>query len=330
MYYEESLNLIKESPLDKEAIKRLDREIAHGYAPNSAGVIEWAWLGHKTKLMSSDLTRLLDLYVEKSVVSKRNEVECLCGDKYDPADESCAACGENVSEATELESRSYIIEKQPNIPVYDPNQQPSNPTVFISYRHVDTTKLAADIYYSLKAEGHTVFLDNGIIPVGADAEQVFLRAASRAEYFISLVSPTYYNSPYCKKEIAHAARSGKRIVRINIKPVPDAPNDMTWVNKPKWLNVEGHSDGLTPELEEALINSVVIKPAANNADLREDACVFLLHQLTRQQLITVWNQMGMHKNFGEMSDSNPAAITRILQESTSGKLSELCSALAPN
>lgn len=155
------------------------------------------------------------------------------------------------------------------------------------------------------------------------------RAASHAPYFISLVSPTYFDSPYCRKEIAHSARSGNRVIRVNIEPVPNAPNDMTWVDNPNWLNVKGEGNGLSPELEEALQNAVNTPRGENIVDLREQACLFLLNQKTRQEIIRLWNQLRMHTNFGEIPGSNPTAINYILQEASGVRLDELCNALAP-
>ena len=54
-----------------------------------------------------------------------------------------------------------------------------------------------------------MFLDDGSIAVGADAELVFLRAASHARYFIALVSSTYFESgfPHGKDQFISIAAS---------------------------------------------------------------------------------------------------------------------------
>src|SRR5205085_12066160 len=154
----------------------------------------------------------------------------------------------------------YRVTLQPQRPAFNPTAQPDIPTVFISYRHDDSAILAADIYYSLLAEGHSVFLDDGNIPAGANADQLFLRAASHANYFIALVSSHYYESEFCKREIAHAARNMRRLIRINIPPIPPAPNDMPWINSPNWNSVQGDANGLTPALEQSLLSAVRIRP----------------------------------------------------------------------
>lgn len=329
MYFDESTNLINQG-FDKLAVKRLDRELAHVYKPQQANRADFALLRHRTQLPQTDLTNLLDRYEATNIVSKHSDVQCSdCGTEYNPADGSCLNCGADASEAIETDNIFYIVEQQPRKPAFDPARQPQQPIVFISYRHNDTAVLAADIYYSLLAERYSVFLDNGVIPVGADAEQVFLRAASRADYFIALVSPTYFESPYCQREIAHAARAGKRLIRVNITPVPDAPSNMIWVNSPNWLSIKGSGDGLSTELETALLDAVKIKAAAPLADLREAACRYLLNQLPQQALIRVWNEMRMYADFGEMPGSKPTAINHILQEAIGGKLSELCNVLSP-
>ena len=325
MYFDKSTDLINQG-FDKTAVKKLDRELAHVYKPQQANRIDHALLRHQTQLPQADLANLLDRYEAANTVSKHNDVECSnCGTEYNPMDGSCLNCG--VSEAVETDNVFYIIERQPQKPAFDPARQPEQPNIFISYRHNDTAVLAADIYYSLLAERHSVFLDNGVIPVGADAEAVFLRAASRADYFIALVSPTYFESSYCKKEIAHAARAGKRLIRVNIEPVPDAPNDMPWINSPNWLSEKGNGNGLSPDLETALLNAVKTDYRANIANLKEDACIFLLEQLSRQALYQVWNRMRMNRDFGNPPNANNEIIGLILQEASGARLAELCNAL---
>lgn len=329
MYYDESTNLTSQN-FDKDAVKRLDRELAHVYKPSQAGRIDHAFLLHRTGLPQADLDNLLNHYETANIVSRQSDVECSgCGTEYNPSDESCLNCGAEVSEAVETDNVFYIVEQQPRRPAFDPARQPEQPTVFISYRHNDTAILAADIYYSLLAERHSVFLDNGVIPIGADAERVFLRAASRADYFIALVSPNYFDSPYCQKEIAHAARAGNRLIRVNVPPVPDAPNNMPWINNPNWVQENGSGNGLSRELEAVLLDAVRIDRRADNTDLRENACVFLLGQSSRQTIHRAWNQLGMNRDFGNPPTSNNETIGLILQEATGARLSELCSVLAP-
>ena len=164
--------------------------------------------------------------------------------------------------------------------------------MFISYRHADCSVLAADIYYSLLADGYLVFLDDSGIAVGADSEKVYLSAASKAEYFIALISENYFQSDFCKKEIAHAARCGGRLVRVNVPTFPAAPNDMPWIDSPNWSKQQGQPNGLDSTLEETLLSVVQIKPSTDTiVDLRKEACQFLMEQLSFGELDRLWNRL---------------------------------------
>lgn len=330
MYYEESENLINLQQEDRSKVRVLEREIAHTYAPNFGGQTEISLLKHKTGLNSTDLKRLLDYFEKALIVAPYPEVECECGNQYENSDENCAVCGLSLEDSEPTGKVFYRILKQPQLPAFNPEAQPANPDIFISYRVNDTKKLAADIFYSLRAEGHSVFLDKGEIPVGSDAEKVFLTAASRANYFIALVSQNYFDSEFCKKEFAHSMRKGNRLIRVNVPPVLEIPNDMPWVSHPTWLSQEGQSDGLTPDLETALMNAVKI-PFTNNVDnLRKQACQFLLDKLSPQEILAVWNRLvWMTESFATPPTSKQEKIGLILQEATGGKLNELCNALAP-
>lgn len=328
MYYAESSNLISRNVADKDAVRALDREIAHAYSHGGSGFTELPLLRNRTQLRQGDVVRLMADYESLGVVEAYAEVLCPCGERYDGREAACADCGEDVAKAAPTGVTRYSVLMQPLEPAYDPSAMPPSPDVFVSYRHADAAKLAADIYYSLRSEGHPVFLDNGNIPVGANAEQVFLRAASRAPYFIALVSENYFESPYCKKEISHAARARRRLIRVNVSPQPPTPSDMPWVDAPNWNNQNGEASGLTRALETSLLTAVRTPAAANVADLREPACQYLLEQMSANDLSGVWNRLTW------MKDITPALskhdkIRQILQEVTPTRLPELCSVLAP-
>lgn len=329
MYFDESLTLTTKSPLDTNAIKLLDRELAHTYAPGGQGFADTALLQHKTQLAQTDILRLLTEYEVASVVVSYAQIECTCGEKYDPAEANCPDCGLDISAATPTGITCHRVVKQPNSPAYDPQNQPAITNIFISYRHADSSRLAADIYYSLRADGHSIFLDNGNIAPGADAERVFLRAASQADYFIALVSNHYFESPYCKKEIAHATRQRKRLLRVNLPPIQPAPNDMPWIDGPNWLRDKGSADGLSPQLEQALLSAISIQSTPNSiADLRIEACQFLMDQLSRNELETLWNRLSWMRDLSP-NGSKANMIRLILEEATGAKLDTLCNALAP-
>ena len=65
----------------------------------------------------------------------------------------CADCGEDVAKASPTGVTCYSVLRQPLEPAYDPSAMPASPDIFVSYRHADAAKLAADIYYSLQARG---------------------------------------------------------------------------------------------------------------------------------------------------------------------------------
>jgi hypothetical protein len=201
--------------------------------------------------------------------------------------------------------------------------------VFISYRHADCEPLAADIYYSLLAEGQSVFLDDGRIAVGADAEQTFLRAASHTEYFIALISKNYFQSDFCKREIAHAARCRRRLIRVNIPPVPPVPSDMPWIDGPNWSKQQGIANGLELGLEESLLSAVRIPSSVETiADLRREACQFLMEQLSPGELDRLWNRLPWMRDFSP-GNARHQNIGSILREVTTQRLPVLCNALAP-
>jgi len=201
--------------------------------------------------------------------------------------------------------------------------------VFISYRHADCEVLVADIYYALLADGQSVFLDDGQIPVGADAEQTYLRAASHAEYFIALVSNNYFQSDFCKKEIAHAARCRRRLIRVNTPPIPSVPNDMPWIDSPNWNRQQGNASGLDPALEEALLAAVQLPSSVVTiADLRKEACQFLMDQLSLGEVERLWNRLPWMTDFSP-GNAKHQNIGLILREATAQRLPVLCNALAP-
>jgi hypothetical protein len=329
MYFDESSKLIKDNLQDKDLIRSLDRELARSFAPGGTGFIEQSLLAHRTGASFADVERLMSLYKAAGVVSSFNKVVCPNGHSYRPDEGECPECGCGLSETTPTNEKGYAILKQPQMPAFDPNMAGHEPDVFISYRTGDSAKLAADIYYSLLAEGYQVFLDAGEIPPGADAEKQFLTAASNAGNFITLVSQNYFASDFCKKEIAHAARCRRRLIRVNVPPVPSAPGDMTWIDDPSWLRQQGDASGLSAELEEALLNAVrTPASSATIADNRYGACQFLLEQMTFVDLYALWNRLEWMKRI-KPENSTPEMIMQILQNTRASELDVLCKALSP-
>jgi hypothetical protein len=329
MYFDESSKLINDNLPSKDLIRSLDRELARSFAPGGTGYIEQSLLAHRTGSSFADIETLMLLYKEAGVVSFFSKVICPNSHSYLPDDGQCPECGSDVSEATPSSEQAYAILKQPQMPAFDPSTASSQPDVFISYRRGDTAKLAADIYYSLRAEGYQVFLDAGEIPVGADPEKQYLTAASNAASFILLVSQNYFASDFCKKEIAHAARCRRRLIRVNVPPVPSAPKDMTWIDNPNWVQQQGQSSGLTRELEQALLAAVRTPPAAATiADDRYGACQFLLEQMIFNDLFALWNRLEWMQDILNDNSKNKM-IMQIQQNTPPANRDELCRNLSP-
>lgn len=329
MYFDESLKLIKNNILDKDLIRALDRELARSFAPGGTGYTDLSLLAHHTNSSFTDVERLMLLYEAAAVVSPFNKVICPNGHSYRSDDGECPDCGSDVSEAIPSDEKAYAILKQPQMPAFDPSTASSEPDVFISYRTADSAKLAADIYYSLRTEGYQVFLDAGEIPVGADAERQFLTAASNAGNFIALVSENYFASDFCKKEIAHAARCRRRLIRVNVPPFPSTPKDMPWIDDPNWVKQQGQASGLTRELEQALLAAVRTPAAAATiADDRYGACQFLLEQMIFNDLYALWNRLEWMKEL-RPKDSKAEMIMQIQQNTPESKRDVLCKALSP-
>jgi TIR domain-containing protein len=329
MYFEESSKLIKDNLQDKDLIRSLDRELARSFAPLGTGFIELSLLGHRTETNFADVERLMSLYEKVGVVSSFNKVMCPNNHSYRPDENQCPECGRDLSEAAPTNEKAYAILKQPQMPAFDPDTAGQKPDVFISYRTGDSAKLAADIYYSLLAEGYQVFLDAGEIPPGADAEKQFLTAASNAGNFISLVSENYFFSDFCKKEIAHAARCRRRLIRVNVPPVPSAPGDMTWIDDPSWLRQQGDASGLSTKLEEALLNAVRTPASpATIADNRYGACQFLLEQMTFDELNVLWNRLEWMRRIRPYNSASEM-IMQLQQNTPDAKRDVLCTALSP-
>lgn len=330
MYYEESKALLEGFPNDKVAIRQIDRDIAHAYTSGKSGQISPIVLSARTRIASNKIARMMRRYESDGIAVRFEKVKCECGELCDPQDGTCLNCSEDLSMATPGGEIFYRVEKQPQSPTFDPQIASTTCDVFISYRHMDCEKLAADIYYSLRSEDQTVFLDNGNLPVGADAEKLYLTAASRAKYFIALVSEHYFESPACKKEIAHAARTGVRLIRVNVPPVPDVPNDLPWIDGPNWNTQKGNASGLSESLEASLFNAVTTPATAGTIfDNKKNGCNFLLNQLSPNELLRVWNNLSFMEEFSPAA-SKIENVRVILQEATGAKLDLLCKALSPS
>lgn len=328
MYYSESTNLITSEPRYNSTVIALDRLVAHAYAADQLGYVELTLLMRGAGEPSGTVERLMHSYETAGVTRRYERMVCLCGETYDPDDGVCLSCGAPISDATPTSSVCYAVQMPPQLPAFELSPQPTTPDIFISYRRDDSKVLAADIFYMLRSHGKSVFLDDSSIPPGDDAERDFLRAASRAGHFICLISRSYFDSEFCQKEIAHAARAGRRLIRVNISPVPSAPADMPWIDGPNWLQEKGNEAGLEQPLENALL-AALETPSVGGMDLRRQACQYLMSIKSPGEIQDVWTRLPwINQNF-QMTSSRSGNISQILQETTGGRLAELCNALAP-
>jgi hypothetical protein len=328
MYYKESTQLIEKNPFDKGVLTVLDRELAHAYAP-TGGLTELPLLVYATGAQPANVQKLLTEYEGLGVVESYEQVECPCGEGYDGRKAGCPECGVERARARPTDVTVYVVKKQPTAPAFDPALMPKTPDVFVSYRHADAATLAADIYYSLLLEGKKIFLDRSDIAVGADPSQVYLRAASNAKYFIALVSETYFDSPYCRKEIAHSLRMRRRLIRVNLSDdAPSAPPEMPWLGKPNWLSHDGDGEVLSVDLEAALRNAVQTPASADVADLRRQACRYLLEKLSKSEFDAVWGRLSWMDEY-DKALTKQEKIDQIMKELTEERVEELCNALAP-
>lgn len=330
MYYVESSTLIANGAGSPSTITALDREIAHAYSPAGQGYTELPLLLTAVSDTQAAVEAVMTSYEGLGVVASYERVECPCGESYDGRRPACPNCVLDVGRARKTGIKCYEVLKQPARPSFDPASIPQTPEVFVSYRHGDTETLATDIYYALRREGFSVFLDDGNIAVGANPEEVFLRAASSAGHFIALVSENYFGSPYCKKEIAHAARAHRRLIRVNVPPnVPTAPRDMPWVNDPNWVKEKGERSGMTQPLETSILSAVRTPRSVNLMDLRRQACHYLLTQLSLEQVTAVWNTLPWMTEIVKGNSKNER-ISQILQEAAPhDRLQELSATLGP-
>ena len=271
MYYSESDILITNTSSDKNDLLLMDRAIARSYGASGHGWLDNAVLEIRTKLDAGRVNNLIRRYERLNVVSRFEPLECSNGHTFEPDESECPDCQASAIDAIPSGLIRYRVLKQPQEPLFDLGIAKGPFQVFISYRHGDTKHLAADTYYALKARNLNVFLDSGLISPGADFEKVFLPAASETPHFLSLISPTYFDSDYCKAELAHALRSAKNVIPVLVGGNFTSPNDMPWLNKINPSPVTGNGQGLSRELEDFLLPIVQQSPAPANYNHRLDA-----------------------------------------------------------
>jgi hypothetical protein len=91
-------------------------------------------------------------------------------------------------------------------------------TVFISYRHVDPDQgLADELYRSLAARGHEVFIDKRL-SIGTEWAKKIQEAIGRARFFVVLLSAEAILSDMLRQEVA-LAHERRRNGSLTILPV---------------------------------------------------------------------------------------------------------------
>ena len=113
------------------------------------------------------------------------------------------------------------------------------------------------------------------------------------------------------------------------RPSRQYPSDMPWIDGPNWNKQQGNANGLEPGLEESLLSAVRIPSSVETtADLRKEACEFLMEQLSPGELERLWNRLPWMRDFSP-GNARHQNIGSILREVTTQRLPMLCNALAP-
>ncbi|MEM9805034.1 MAG: TIR domain-containing protein [Cyanobacteria bacterium P01_D01_bin.56] len=85
---------------------------------------------------------------------------------------------------------------------------------FISYGRADSKEFASKLNHCLTEQGLEVWFDFDDIPLGVDYQNQIDDGIERSQNFLFIIAPHSVNSPYCRLEIEHALRLGKRIIPL--------------------------------------------------------------------------------------------------------------------
>jgi hypothetical protein len=91
----------------------------------------------------------------------------------------------------------------------------SDVNVFLSYAH-EWSDDAEYIGQVFRSYGLSVWLDTSSLKTGDKLDREVLNAIENAHYFVSLLSPEYFASPWCIKEMETAGKSGIDILPIKV------------------------------------------------------------------------------------------------------------------
>jgi WD40 repeat protein len=120
--------------------------------------------------------------------------------------------------------------------------------IFISYSRKDLA-VAKPIVAELVKGEFDIWIDWEDIPKGEEFYQEIYHGIEDADVFLFLISPDSVQSEWCKNEIAHAARNGKRILPIVIRDTePKAIHPEISIRN--WIFSREGQDDLTKAVEE--------------------------------------------------------------------------------
>jgi hypothetical protein len=99
-----------------------------------------------------------------------------------------------------------------------PNLQKKH-TIFISYSHKDSQRVANYLYDNLKKNGYSVFYDKVELEIGDELVEKLANNIDESEYFVMLMSPMYFKSGWCRKEMIQVLTKEAEAHRSIILPV---------------------------------------------------------------------------------------------------------------
>ncbi len=91
----------------------------------------------------------------------------------------------------------------------------SDVNVFLSYAH-EWSDDASYISQVFKSRGLNVWIDTGELRPGDKLDNRVREAIQSADYFIALLSPEYFASPWCIRELEAAADEGTELLPIKV------------------------------------------------------------------------------------------------------------------
>jgi WD40 repeat protein len=120
--------------------------------------------------------------------------------------------------------------------------------IFISYSRKDLA-VAEKIINALTKDDLEPWIDWKSIPKGEAFESEIQQGIEKAEIFLFLVSPDSVQSDWCKKEIAHAVKNGKRILPIVLCET-DPKIIHPEISKRNWIFCRDGQDDFNKAIEE--------------------------------------------------------------------------------